>query len=290
MRLLSAVLAAAALLLPTLASAAEPTRFTVEVRGKGPDVILIPGLTSSREVWADTVKQLEGRHRLHLIQVNGFAGAPAGVNAQGAVVEPLEEEIAAYIADRKLKQPAVIGHSMGGFTGLLLAQRHPEAVGRVMIVDALPFFSVLVGGPSATVDGIKPQAGALRDQMLAQTPEAFAAGQKGTMTRLVKSPEGLEKAVAWSLASDRRVVAQAMYDVMTTDLRSGLAEVKTPITVVYARDDKAMGPMGAFVGQLYQSQYAAVPNKTLVEVDGALHFVMFDQPAAFAKAVDAFLQ
>ncbi len=30
-------------------SAFEPTRFSVEVRGRGPDVILIPGLTAGRE-------------------------------------------------------------------------------------------------------------------------------------------------------------------------------------------------------------------------------------------------
>lgn len=289
MRLLSAALAAAALLLPALASAAEPTRFTVDVRGKGPDVILIPGLASSRDVWSDTAKRLEATHRVHLVQVNGFAGAPAGPNAEGAVVEPLEEEIAAYIADKKLKQPAVIGHSLGGFTGLMLAQRHPDAVGRLMIVDALPFFSVLIS-PVATVEAIKPQAATLRDQMLAQTPEAFAAGQTRTMATLVKSPEGREKAVGWSLASDRKVVAQGMYDVMTTDLRPVLETVKTPVTVVYARDDQAMGPMGAFVGQLYAVNYAALPNETLVQIDGALHFVMLDQPEAFAKAVDTFLK
>lgn len=289
MRLISAVLAAAALLLPAAAAAAEPTRFTVEVRGQGPDVILIPGLASSRDVWADTAQRLEATHRVHLVQVNGFAGAPAGANAEGPVVEPLAEEIAAYIADQKLKRPAVIGHSLGGFTGLMVAQRHPEAIGRLMIVDALPFFSVLLS-PVATVDMVKPQAATLRDQMIGMTPEAFAAGQNRSMAALVKSPEGRDKAVAWSLASDRKVVAQGMYDVMTTDLRPVLATVKAPVTVVYARDEQAMGPMAAFVGQMYQTNYATLPNKTLVQVDGALHFVMLDQPEAFAEAVETFLK
>ena len=44
------------------ALAIEPTRFTVEVRGEGPDVILVPGLASSRAVWADTV----ARNKEHL--------------------------------------------------------------------------------------------------------------------------------------------------------------------------------------------------------------------------------
>lgn len=290
MRPLLSILALAAVLLTPLASAqaAEPTRFTVEVTGKGPDVILIPGLSSSREVWAETARRLEKTHRLHLIQVKGFAGVPAGPDADGPVVGPLADEIVAYIQASRLGAPAVIGHSMGGFTALTIADRHPEAVGRIMIVDALPFFSVLVS-PAATVESITPQAAGLRDRMIAMTPEAFAAQQARTMATLVKSPQGREEALAWSLASDRKVMARAMYDVMTTDLRDRLATIQTPVTVVYARDE-AMGPMNQFVGPLYEGAYKALPNRTLVPVDGALHFVMLDQPDAFAAAVDSFLR
>ena len=74
MRLLALILG---FLAPALAHAAEPTRFTVEVRGSGPDVLQIPGLASSRAVWEPTAKALEGRYRLHVLQINGFAGAPA---------------------------------------------------------------------------------------------------------------------------------------------------------------------------------------------------------------------
>jgi pimeloyl-ACP methyl ester carboxylesterase len=84
-------------------------------------------------------------------------------------------------------------------------------------------------------------------------------------------------------------MARAMYDVMTTDLRPGLASVGTPVTVVYARDD-AMGMGAGFVQPMYEGNYAALPDKTLVVVDGALHFVMLDQPDAFAAAVERFLK
>ena len=290
MRPLLSILALAAVLLTPLASAhaAEPTRFTVEVTGKGPDVILIPGLSSSRDVWSETARRLEKTHRLHLIQVKGFAGLPAGRDADGPVVGPLADEIVAYIQANRLAAPAVIGHSMGGFTALAIADRRPEAVSRIMVVDALPFFSVLVS-PTATVESITPQAAGLRDMMIAMTPEAFAAQQARTMTTLVKSPRGREDALAWSLASDRKVMARAMYDVMTTDLRDRLATIQTPVTVVYARDE-VMGPMSQFVGPLYEGAYKALPSRTLVPVDGALHFVMLDQPDAFATAVDSFLR
>jgi pimeloyl-ACP methyl ester carboxylesterase len=164
-------------------------RLSVTVTGKGPDVVLIPGLASSGAVWDATVKQLSATHRVHVVQVAGFAGAPVAGNAEGPVVEPLVEAVDGYIKSAHLKSPAVIGHSMGGFAGLLLARRHPEDVSRLMIVDSLPFFSVLFS-PAATVESVKPQAAAMRDGMIAMSPETFASQQAMTLPRMVKSPEG----------------------------------------------------------------------------------------------------
>lgn len=58
-------------------------RITVTVRGHGPDIVLIPGLTCSSAVWDATAAHLEGHYRLHLVQVNGFAGTPPQANAHG---------------------------------------------------------------------------------------------------------------------------------------------------------------------------------------------------------------
>ncbi|MBU4433757.1 MAG: alpha/beta hydrolase, partial [Alphaproteobacteria bacterium] len=191
-------------------------RIAVTVTGKGPDVVLIPGLASSGAVWDDTVKQLSGHYRVHVVQVAGFAGAPEGGNAQGPVLDPLVEAVDAYIKSAGLKSPAVIGHSMGGLTGLILARRHPEDLSRLLIVDSLPFFSSLFS-PAATAEGMKPQAAAMRDATIAMSADAFASQQAMTLPRMVKSPDGQKAALAWSVASSQSVVARALYDLLTTD-------------------------------------------------------------------------
>ena len=268
------------------AHAAE--RMSVTVTGQGPDVILIPGLASSAAVWDGTVKALSATHRVHVVQVAGFAGAPVAGNAEGPVVEPLVEAIDGYIVSAKLKSPAVIGHSMGGFTGLLLAQRHPQHVGRLLIVDSLPFFSALMS-PTATVESVRPQAVAMRDAIAAMDADTFESQQAMTLPRMVKSPDGLKTALAWSKASDRPTVGRTMYDLMTTDARPGLAAMKTPVTVLYPFDP-AMGAPTAMVDGLYGAAYAPLPGVTLKRIDGARHFIMLDAPQAFATAVEAFLR
>ncbi|SFK06344.1 alpha/beta fold hydrolase [Caulobacter sp. UNC279MFTsu5.1] len=267
-------------------SAAAP-RFTVEVSGQGPDVILVPGLASSSAVWDDTVKQLQGRYRLHVVQVAGFAGAPAGANAEGPVIQPTVDALDGYIKSAGLKSPAVIGHSMGGLMGLMLARQHPEDVGRLMVVDSLPFYA-MVFSPAATVETVRPQAAAMRDRTLAATPEAWTAMETAMMTRLVKSPVGLKSATDAALASDRSVVGRALYDDLTTDLRGELAAIKTPTTLLYPWDP-ATAPQAVF-DQLYTGAYAPMTQAKVKRIDGSYHFIMLDQPAAFAFEVEAFLR
>jgi pimeloyl-ACP methyl ester carboxylesterase len=268
-------------------SAAAP-RFTVEVTGQGPDVILIPGLASSAAVWDDTVKQLRSRYRLHVIQVAGFAGAPVGANAEGPVLQPSVDALDGYIKSAKLKSPAVIGHSMGGLMGLMLARQHPEDLGRLMVVDSLPFYAVLFS-PQATVEAVKPQAAAMRDMAEKSSPEAWAAGQARTMTRLVKSPVGLKSATDASIASNPSVTGRALYDDLTTDLRGEIASIKTPAVILYPWDEATGAPQSAYDG-LYTGAYAPMTSAKVKRIDGSLHFIMLDQPAAFAAEVESFLK
>ena len=120
-------------------------RITVTVCGHGPDVVLIPGMSCSRAVWDRTFVHLEGRYRLHLVQLDGFAGMPSCANAHGPVTQPVLDALDAYIKANQLKSPAIIGHSYGGSLGMMLAIQHPEDVGRLMIVDSLPFGGLLFG-------------------------------------------------------------------------------------------------------------------------------------------------
>lgn len=85
--------AIAALILSACATTADrefvSDRISIAARGSGPDVILIPGLTGHREEWwGDVVETLDDRYRLHLVQVNGFAGTAPGANVEGPVSAP----------------------------------------------------------------------------------------------------------------------------------------------------------------------------------------------------------
>lgn len=278
--------------LPGLAFAQTTPTFTsdrlsVEVVGSGPDVILIPGLASSREVWRPLANRLSATHRVHLVQLAGFAGEPWS-HGDGPFVEPEVAELARYITEAGLERPAVIGHSMGGLSGLLLAQRQPELVGRLMIVDALPFYSALFG-PTVTAETARPVAAQFAAAMIAADEASYRAQQQRAAQGLARDPAIREAMVEWSMASDRRAVAAAFSDVMTTDARPGLASMTTPVTALYATDADG-GPPPALAEGLWTQEYSTLPGVRMVRIDGARHFIMADQPALFDAAVDDFLR
>ena len=257
---------------PAAAKAFAPTRFSVEVVGTGPDVILIPGLTASKEVWRGTVNAVPG-YRYHLIQVAGFAGTPARGNAKGEVVAPLAAEIARYMDANRLRGAAVVGHSMGGTVATMIAARYPGRAGKVMVVDMLPQPAGLVGSSPDRVRGL---AEALRGLGESEDGRRLI----GSAIRLFGTGDADES------GSDPDVVARATHELALTDLGPELPRIQAPLTVVYAGID---AERRAAAERNYRAAYAPLRGAKLVRIDSSGHMIMYDQPAAFRAALKAFL-
>jgi len=255
------------------APAFAPTRFSVTIIGSGPDVILIPGLAGSIDIWRATVAANPG-YRYHLVQVAGFAGAPVRGNARGPVVVPLAEEIYRYIAANRLDRPALVGHSMGGILAMTVAARHPRQVGKVMVVDMQPQPAALVG---STATGVRGLADTLRQ--LSGTPDG--RWLVDSAIRMFGVPENAK------YRSDRDVVSRAAHELALTDLTPDLPKITAPLTVAYASLDDRTRPA---VDRSFRSAYSARPGTRFVRIDNSGHMIMYEQPAKFGQALQAFLK
>ncbi|MES2833635.1 MAG: alpha/beta hydrolase [Pseudomonadota bacterium] len=254
-----------------------------------PDIILIPGLSSSPHVFDALTEQLATRYRVHRIHVQGFAGAPAMDNAQGPVAAPVAEEIARYIAEKHLDHPAVIGHSMGGTIGLMLAARHPDSVGRLMVVDMVPFMGAMFGGPGATAESVAPVADQFYTGMMSAPEEAYRAQGAATVTGMINNEAARAGPLEDSARSDRAVSAAAFRELIVTDLTPELARITVPTTVLYVKfNDPRM--TAEITDGIYRASFANLPAARLKRIDDSAHFIMLDQPAQFAAEVNAFLE
>lgn len=269
---------------------AEPfrsTRIVVETRGDGPDLILIPGLASTSAVWSRTASRLAQGRRLHLVSVRGFGDLSAGANANGAVMAGVAGEVRRYIAEAGLNRPAVIGHSMGGQVALRVAADAPDRIGRVMTVDASPFFPALIS-PGATVGDVEPIAQVAYQAVQFLGDEALRTRGRSLGLELGGAADAVFGSMGWQ-GGDRRVLAQALYEVMTVDLRHRLPEIAAPVTVVYGWSPDEASPRSR-ADRLFRGAYASLPRPAVFErIEGAEHMVMIDQPTRFLAAVDRFM-
>ncbi len=271
-----------------------PTRFTVTDAGTvgKPDVVLIPGLASSKAVWDAEAKLLAPNYRLHILQVAGFAGAPAGPNAADGMLPGIVEELHGVIGPLKASAgvpPVVIGHSLGGLLGMMLAEKYPGDLRKLVIVDTLPYYAVLFN-PAATVASMQPMVAGIKEQMLATPADQYALMQQTMMKAMANSEAGQKAAIDGSLASDRAVVAEALSEDLLTDLRGDVGKIATPTLVLYEYDATSKMPDPAVYEQMMLSAYKPMPHVTLVKVEGSRHFIMYDQPAKFDAAVEGFLK
>jgi pimeloyl-ACP methyl ester carboxylesterase len=282
-----AALALAPALAPVFAADFKSDRINVTVEGEGSDVILIPGLNSSPRVWREMVKAVPG-HRYHLVQVSGFAGQARGGNTEGAVAAPVAEEIVRYIAASGLKKPAVIGHSMGGTIGLMLAARHPDLPSRLMVVDMIPFLGALFGPPGTTSASIKPMADSMLVQMRAPESPARAARAAATIDSMVDTVAMRQGALDDSRKSDPDVSARAYHELVVTDVTPELGRISVPTTVLYVVP-KGIGLTDEKMDAVYKAAYAPLKGVTLKRIPASAHFIMWDQAEKFQAEVKGFL-
>jgi pimeloyl-ACP methyl ester carboxylesterase len=177
---------------------------------------------------------------------------------------------------------------MGGAIALMLAARHPGSVGRAMVVDMLPFMGVLFGGAGASAASVRETADTIRDQTLQLNGIAWAYVAQHNMASMVKSERLRGAPILHAQSSDRGVAARALHELIVTDLRPELANITAPVTVLYVRAPNL--PLDeAQTDAVFRSGYAGLRHARLMRIDGAYHFIMFDQPERFAAELARFL-
>lgn len=275
-------------LLAGASQAAAPAAFTVDVTGQGRPLILIPGLASSGEVWQGTVERLCGpqtARQCHVLTLAGFAGvAPIA----GDLLAQAEQQLADYIVAKKLGQPAIIGHSLGGFLALKLAIDHPQQTGKLLIVDSLPALGA-AQLPSSTPEQLQAMSSQMQAAMRTQDAASAITSQRRTVSGMASAPADVERIIGWGQRSDRETVIKTMGTLIASDLRQDVAKIKSPTLVLgtwIAYKDYA--PRAA-IEATFQQQYAQLPGVQIALADTARHFIMYDQPDWMVARIEQFL-
>lgn len=260
----------------------------VQVVGTGKPVLMIPGLNSAGSVWTETCAALQPQVQCHIVQLPGFAGAKPVQQEQWLV--SMRDRLQAYVDEKKLDKPVVMGHSLGGALALMMGIEKPQRFERLVVVDSLAFLGA-VRDPSVTAESVKPMLQGMRQQMAAASEEQTANQIRMMAPGLTNKPQGVERVIAWGLASDRATTAQAMAELWGTDLRADLSKIQVPTLVLGSW--AAYKPMGSTLEstrQIFTTQYANLKGVDIRMSETGYHFLMWDDAAWLTGEVKRFVK
>jgi len=107
-----------------------------EIHGVGRPLILLHGGLGAIEMFGPNLAALAKGRRVIAVDLQGH-GRTADID-RPLSVELMADDIAALIGHLGLEQPDVMGYSLGGGVALQTAIRHPEVVGKLVVVST-PF-------------------------------------------------------------------------------------------------------------------------------------------------------
>jgi len=248
-----------------------------EERGAGPPLLLVAGLASDSLSWLPVATPLASRFRT-LMPDNRGVGRTRPQDAPCAV-DAMADDCAALLRGAGIERATVLGHSMGGFVAQRLARRHPDLVGRLVLVATGTATSER---DAARLDAMAATFEADRDRArwLASLFElVFTA-------RFRRDRSKIDAAMAWALGypypQSPRAFRRQVDATIAYDGAGDAAAIAAPTLVVAGRED-ALFPVARC-----EAFARAVRGAEFEVIEDAAHAVHTEQPSAFVDAVVRF--
>lgn len=241
------------------ASRTRATVAGVSTSADGLPVVLVHGLRTSRTMWRAQVDALEAYGRRAVAVDLPGHGTRRGTTFTFAGAVDVVRDAVRDVGGRAL----LVGLSLGGYTVIAHAARHPEqAAGVVAAGCCTRPHRALVGGWAVAARGF------------ARLPDRGAA-VNAFLVRRALPPAGAHDVGAGGFALD--VVEDVLREVGRADPLGDLARVRAPVWLVNGRLDHFRTEERRFL--------AAAQDARLVVVPGATHLVSLVAPARFTRVV-----
>lgn len=103
--------------------------------GQGPPLIILHGLFGSSDNWHSLSKVFAEKHKVYVVDQRNHGQSPHdSIHDYKALTDDLNE----FIEEHQIKEPIIIGHSMGGKAAMNFAIRFPKKLSKLIIVDIVP--------------------------------------------------------------------------------------------------------------------------------------------------------
>jgi len=239
-------------------------------------LVALHGFTENDQVWGDVLRDTIPALATPLLPGHGWKPCPATASVETVADDLAARHLAAAPAD-------ILGYSMGGRIGLVLALRHPQRVRRLVLVSSGPGFK----------DGALQGSRRTHEMVLADTLEDDGLGpfiamweKNPILTPAKPLPRALEEDVrARRMNHDPLGLAGALRQLgagAMPNLWNRLGEIACPTLLIAGAADHR------YV-EVMEEMARLIPGARLEIVADAGHGIHREQPEAVRRLVAGFL-
>lgn len=222
--------------------------------GAGPPVILLHGGAGNGDHWAFQLEALAAKYRVIVVDARGHGRSTR--DAKPISYELMADDLLALMDKLQLEKATLVGWSDGGIIALDLALRHPERVSK-LVASGVNF------DLAGTQKGGNSPAFA--------TYFARCAADYAKLSPTPTDYKGLTAAL------------RPMWRTQPTYKKDQLAGIKVPTLILDGAHDEIIRQ------EHLKEMSKLISGSRLVFIPDASHFALFQQPAAFNRALIEFL-
>jgi N-formylmaleamate deformylase len=238
--------------------------------GGGPQVIIVPGITSPAITWGFVAQSLRSHFDVHIVDVRGRGLSQSGDLDYG--LSAMADDLLSIAASKRFERPIVLGHSMGARIAIRAAR-----------MSAGSFSGLILADPPVSGPGRRPYPSAwpwYEDSIL--MAQNGCSGEDMRRFCPTWSAEQNELRAEWLHTCQLDAVRAAYEGFHTDDIHADLPELKLPVRLVVA----GAGPViqREDIAEIEQ----LVPHIDVRIVERAGHMIPWDNLEAFLSAVSDF--
>jgi N-formylmaleamate deformylase len=248
--------------------------------GDKPPIVLAHGVTDAGPCWTPVAEALAAEYDVIMVDARGHGHSDAPERGYGPADQAAD--LAGVVTALGLEHPAILGHSMGAATALVLAGTYPDLPGAILLEDPPAWWT----GWTATAEATERLAG-MRKRFIGlkqKTREELLADQRAEQP-------GWSDAELDPWADAKQRFSPNVLSVLDEDNAAGidwpviLSRITCPALLITA--DPALGAI--VTAESAAILQALVPHLEIAHVPGAGHNIRRDQFGRYRELVRGFL-
>jgi pimeloyl-ACP methyl ester carboxylesterase len=255
--------------------------------GSGKPIVFVHGFLVDGRLWDGVVDRLSDRYRC--LAPDWPIGAQQIAMNPDADLSPygIAALIDSFLAALELEDVTIVGNDSGGAMSQVLATRHPQRIGRLVLTNC----DTHTNFPPGPFKALPPIAKLPGGMDLIAAPFRIGAVARAAFRPFTKRPIPPELIASWmepslhnaEIKRDTKKVTIGMHKRYTIEAAEKLKTSDLPVLLTWAPGDRVFPLKHA------ERLAAETPNARLVQIPDSATFVPLDQPARLADEIAGFV-